>query len=168
MLTRPLVQSLLCDVILLLELQQQPICLLAIELQEDALQLLQLLFGIDIRHQVQYIQLRWIQLCRHRICPSFILFLPQRYNLFLELQSFMVENTRRQALSRLDFVELIACLRAVIPHLSIKGEEGLGVGEGLLYHSSSQRFTSETDSFVRIWLSSVMVFVLLLSIKSDS
>ena len=51
MLVRPFVERLLRNVVLLLELEQKAVGLLAVELEQDVLQLLLLLLGVDIRHE---------------------------------------------------------------------------------------------------------------------
>lgn len=57
MLVRPIIQCLLCDIVLLWELQQQTVGLLQIELEQTILQFILLLFCVDIRHEAQDVQL---------------------------------------------------------------------------------------------------------------
>lgn len=57
MLVRPIIQCLLCVIVLLLELQQQTVGLLPIELEQNILQFILLLFCVDIRHESQDVQL---------------------------------------------------------------------------------------------------------------
>ena len=74
MLVRPIVQRLLGDVVLLLELEQQTVSLLAVELEQNVLQFLLLLLSADVSHQAQHIQLHGVQLrCYHRF-PFLFLF----------------------------------------------------------------------------------------------